>query len=69
MTKSKYADRRWRIPRVPAAPSTKSAHSQIRPPSNRKNTYVFWTTDIGAWPDVYPDAGYRPFRGTKASDS
>jgi arylsulfatase A-like enzyme len=22
-----------------------------------KNTYVFWTTDNGAWQDVYPDAG------------
>src|SRR5215831_8685396 len=22
------------------------------------NTYVFWTTDNGAWQDVYPDAGY-----------
>jgi arylsulfatase A-like enzyme len=30
-----------------------------------KNTIVFWTTDNGAWQDVYPDAGYTPFRGTK----
>ncbi len=32
-----------------------------------KNTYVFWTTDNGAWQDVYPDAGYTPFRGTKGT--
>jgi arylsulfatase len=33
-----------------------------------ENTYVFWTTDNGAWQDVYPDAGYTPFRGTKGTD-
>jgi len=32
-----------------------------------KNTYVFFTTDNGAWQDVYPDAGYTPFRGTKGT--
>ncbi len=32
-----------------------------------KNTYVFWTSDNGAWQDVYPDAGYTPFRGTKGT--
>jgi arylsulfatase len=32
-----------------------------------KNTYVFWTTDNGAWQDVFPDAGYTPFRGTKGT--
>jgi arylsulfatase len=32
-----------------------------------KNTYVFWTTDNDAWQDVYPDAGYTPFRGTKGT--
>jgi arylsulfatase A-like enzyme len=32
-----------------------------------ENTYVFWTTDNGAWQDVYPDAGYTPFRGTKGT--
>jgi len=31
------------------------------------NTYIFWTTDNGAWQDVYPDAGYTPFRGTKGT--
>lgn len=33
-----------------------------------KNTLVIWTTDNGAWQDVYPDAGYTPFRGTKGTD-
>lgn len=32
-----------------------------------ENTLVFWTTDNGAWQDVYPDAGYTPFRGTKGT--
>jgi arylsulfatase A-like enzyme len=33
-----------------------------------KNTLVFFTSDNGAWQDVYPDAGYTPFRGTKGTD-
>ena len=32
------------------------------------NTFVFWTTDNGAWQDVYPDSGYTPFRGTKGTE-
>ncbi len=32
------------------------------------NTVVFFTTDNGAWQDVYPDAGYTPYRGTKGTD-
>jgi len=32
-----------------------------------QNTVVFFTTDNGAWQDVYPDAGYTPFRGTKGT--
>ena len=32
-----------------------------------ENTVVFFTTDNGAWQDVYPDAGYTPFRGTKGT--
>jgi len=32
-----------------------------------KNTLVVYTTDNGAWQDVYPDAGYTPFRGTKGT--
>ena len=31
------------------------------------NTIVIWTADNGAWQDVYPDAGYTPFRGTKGT--
>lgn len=31
------------------------------------NTIVFYTVDNGAWQDVYPDAGYTPFRGTKGT--
>jgi len=33
-----------------------------------KTTLVVFTTDNGAWQDVYPDAGYTPFRGTKGTD-
>ncbi len=32
-----------------------------------ENTLVVFTTDNGAWQDVYPDAGYTPFRGTKGT--
>jgi len=32
------------------------------------NTVVFYTVDNGAWQDVYPDAGYTPFRSTKGTD-
>ncbi|WP_407642631.1 arylsulfatase [Desulfopila aestuarii] len=32
-----------------------------------QNTLVFYSTDNGAWQDVYPDAGYTPFRGTKGT--
>ena len=32
-----------------------------------KNTLVIFTTDNGAWQDVYPDSGYTPFRGTKGT--
>jgi arylsulfatase A-like enzyme len=35
---------------------------------DKGNTLIFWTTDNGAWQDVYPDAGYTPFRGTKGTD-
>jgi arylsulfatase A-like enzyme len=33
-----------------------------------KNTLVIFTTDNGAWQDVYPDSGYTPFRGTKGTE-
>ena len=35
---------------------------------DKGNTLVIWTTDNGAWQDVYPDAGYTPFRSTKGTD-
>jgi arylsulfatase A-like enzyme len=40
---------------------------KIRELGISENTLVFWTTDNGAWQDVYPDAGYTPFRGTKGT--
>ena len=62
ISKSKYADsiveNDTRIGRV---------MDKIRELGLDKNTYVFWTTDNGAWQDVYPDAGYTPFRGTKGT--
>ena len=33
-----------------------------------ENTLIIWTTDNGAWQDVYPDCGYTPFKGTKGTD-
>ena len=45
-----------------AASWTRSARSALA-----NNTLVFYTTDNGAWQDVYPDAGYTPFRGTKGT--
>jgi arylsulfatase A-like enzyme len=61
-SKSKYADslveNDARIGRV---------LDKVRALGLDKNTYVFWTTDNGAWQDVYPDAGYTPFRGTKGT--
>jgi arylsulfatase len=63
MSKSKYADsiveNDTRIGRI---------MDKVRALGLDKNTYVFWTTDNGAWQDVYPDAGYTPFRGTKGTD-
>jgi len=32
------------------------------------NTLIIYTVDNGSWQDVYPDAGYTPFRGTKGTD-
>jgi arylsulfatase len=34
---------------------------------DKGNTLVFWTTDNGAWQDVFPDSGYTPFRGIKGT--
>lgn len=62
LSKSKYADsiveNDTRIGRI---------MDKIRSLGLTENTYVFWTTDNGAWQDVYPDAGYTPFRGTKGT--
>ena len=62
LSKSKYADsvveNDTRIGRV---------LDKVRALGLDKNTYVFWTSDNGAWQDVYPDAGYTPFRGTKGT--
>ena len=62
LSKSKYADSvvelDARIGRI---------MDKIREPASTSNTLVFYTTDNGAWQDVYPDAGYTPFRGTKGT--
>jgi len=62
LSKSKYADavveNDTRIGRI---------MDKIRALGLDNNTYVFWTSDNGAWQDVYPDAGYTPFRGTKGT--
>jgi len=62
MSKSKYADSVHeldaRIGRI---------MDKIRSLPMASNTLVFYTTDNGAWQDVYPDAGYTPFRGTKGT--
>ncbi|RVJ02364.1 arylsulfatase, partial [Sinorhizobium medicae] len=62
LSKSKYADSvvelDTRIGRI---------LDKLRETGMDKNTLVFYTTDNGAWQDVYPDAGYTPFRGTKGT--
>jgi arylsulfatase len=62
LSKSKYADSvvelDARIGRI---------MDKVRELDLDDNTFVFYTTDNGAWQDVYPDAGYTPFRGTKGT--
>jgi arylsulfatase A-like enzyme len=62
MSKSKYADSivelDTRIGRI---------MDKLQETGLDRNTLVFYTTDNGAWQDVYPDAGYTPFRGTKGT--
>jgi arylsulfatase len=62
LSKSKYADSvvelDARIGRI---------MDKLRSLGLDQNTLVFYTTDNGAWQDVYPDAGYTPFRGTKGT--
>jgi arylsulfatase A-like enzyme len=62
MSKSKYADSVVEL-------DARVGHimDKLRELGLDKNTLVFWTTDNGAWQDVYPDAGYTPFRGTKGT--
>ena len=62
MSKSKYAD-------SIVETDTRIGHvlDKVRRLGLDKNTDVFWTTDNGAWQDVYPDSGYTPFRGTKGT--
>jgi arylsulfatase A-like enzyme len=62
LSKSKYADSLVEA-------DTRIGHvlDKVRALGLDRNTYVFWTTDNGAWQDVYPDAGYTPFRGTKGT--
>lgn len=63
MAKSKYADSLVEL-------DARVGHimDKLREKGLDKNTLVFFTTDNGAWQDVYPDAGYTPFRGTKGTD-
>jgi arylsulfatase len=62
LSKSKYADSVVEL-------DTRIGHvlEKLRKLGLDKNTLVFYTTDNGAWQDVYPDAGYTPFRGTKGT--
>ena len=62
LSKSKYADSMVEL-------DTRIGHimDKLRELGLDKNTLVFYTTDNGAWQDVYPDAGYTPFRGTKGT--
>jgi arylsulfatase A-like enzyme len=62
LSKTKYADSI-----VEADTRIGRVVDKVRALGLAKNTYIFWTTDNGAWQDVYPDAGYTPFRGTKGT--
>jgi arylsulfatase A-like enzyme len=62
LSKSKYADSIVELDH-----NIGEIMDKIRELGLDKNTLVFYTTDNGAWQDVYPDAGYTPFRGTKGT--
>jgi arylsulfatase len=62
LSKSKYADSV-----VELDTRVGNVMNKLRELGLDKNTLVFYTTDNGAWQDVYPDAGYTPFRGTKGT--
>jgi arylsulfatase len=63
MAKSKYADSMVELDHHVGAVVDK-----VRELGIADNTLIVWTTDNGAWQDVYPDCGYTPFRGTKGTD-
>ena len=63
MAKSKYADSLVELDHHVGAVVDK-----VRQLGIEQDTLIVWTTDNGAWQDVYPDCGYTPFRGTKGSD-
>jgi len=62
LSKSKYADSIVEL-------DTRVGHimDKLKELGLDESTLVFYTTDNGAWQDVYPDAGYTPFRGTKGT--
>jgi arylsulfatase A-like enzyme len=62
LSKSKYADSVVEL-------DARIGHimDKVRALGLDKNTLVVYTTDNGAWQDVYPDAGYTPLRGTKGT--
>jgi len=62
LSKSKFADSI-----VEADTRIGQVMDRLRALGLDKNTLVVWTTDNGAWQDVYPDSGYTPFRGTKGT--
>lgn len=63
MAKSKYADSLVELDHRVGVVMDK-----VRELGIEENTLVIWTTDNGAWQDVYPDCGYTPFRGEKGTD-
>ncbi len=63
MSKSKYADSVLEMDSRVGAIMDK-----LRSSGAADNTLVIYTVDNGAWQDVYPDAGYTPFRGTKGTE-
>ncbi len=62
LSKNKYADSLLEL-------DTRVGHvmDKLRTLGLDRNTLVIFTTDNGAWQDVYPDSGYTPFRGTKGT--
>ena len=63
MAKSKYADSLVELDHHVGVVVDK-----VRQLGIAEDTLIIWTTDNGAWQDVYPDCGYTPFKGTKGTD-